>query len=55
MNNDNFTGYRIYEKELEQHEKIALKAIINETIEDDMDAHFPSLALRQSLSDFVPC
>ena len=55
MNNDDLTGYRIFEGELKGHALAVLKAMVNDGVEDDTDTYFLSLPLRQSLSVLVPC
>ena len=54
MNDDDLTGFRIYEGELMERDLNALKALVQEGIDDDTDARFLFLSLRQSLLNFAP-
>jgi len=43
----------VYEGELQERELMALKALVNEGLDDDTDARFLFLSLKKSLDAFV--
>ncbi len=44
---------RVYKGQLRERELIALKALVNEGLDDDTDAQFLFLSLKRSLDAFV--
>jgi len=54
MSNTDYTGFSVFEGELLAQDLTALKALVQEGLDDDTDAYFLFLSLSESLAAFKP-